>query len=197
MTDAETLRTYASKADAYAGLTGPGVAKDPVFASFLADVPPGGHILDLGCGPGHYAAVMAAKGFTVVATDAVPEMVRMAGQADRVTARLATFDEIDGTDVYDAIWANFSLLHASRNALPRHLAALHRALKPGGIFHIALKTGTGEKRDAIGRLYTYYTEDNLTDLLKHAGFTITDRTAGRDIGLDGTYADWIALRAYG
>ncbi|KIN65284.1 Methyltransferase type 11 [Sulfitobacter noctilucae] len=197
MTDAETLRTYAAKAAEYADVTGPVIAKDPVFAAFLEEVSPGGHILDLGCGPGLFAGAMAARGFKVTATDAVPEMVEMANTHHGVTAQVTAFDDIKGIDIFDGIWANFSLLHAPRNAMPRHLAALHQALKPGGTFHIALKTGTGEKRDTIGRLYTYYTDAELTDLVAQAGFTVTDRNTGRDKGLDGTYADWIALRAYG
>ena len=79
--------------------------------------------------------------------------------------------------------------------MPRHLAALHAALKPGGLFHIGLKTGTGEKRDALGRFYTYYTEAELEDLLSDAGFAVQFRAYGRDKGLDGVDADWIVMRA--
>ena len=81
--------------------------------------------------------------------------------------------------------------------MPRHLAALGTALKPGGLFHIALKSGAGEKRDALGRIYTYYTQSELTDLLENAGLTVTEYATGCGKGLDGTDADWIALRAYG
>jgi len=43
----------------------------------------------------------------------------------------------------------------------------------------------------------YYTPEELGRLVAQAGFSVTSQTLGRDKGLDGTYADWIALRAYG
>lgn len=196
MTDPETLAVYAAKVDEYNALTSSGAARDPLLHAFLAALPEGAAVLDLGCGPGHSAAAMAQAGCEVTATDAVPEMVALAAEHDGVTARIATFNDIIETDAYHGIWANFCLLHAPRADMPRHLAALHRATKPQGILHIALKSGTGEKRDRLGRYYTYYTDAELTGLLANAGFTVTDRATGREKGLDGAPADWIALRAH-
>ncbi len=197
MSDDETLKTYADKAGTYADLTQGSVAKDPLFAAFLAALPVQSHVLDLGCGPGLYAAQIAAAGHSVTATDAVQEMVDLAARHDGVQAERATFDDIAGDSLYDGIWANFSLLHATRAAMPAHLAALHKSLKPKGLFHIALKSGTDSKRDTIGRLYTYYTEAELAGLLMDAGFSVTAHARGRDKGLDGVEADWIALSAHG
>jgi SAM-dependent methyltransferase len=196
MNDSETLNVYAEKAQEYANVT-EAVARDPLLLSFIAALPKGAHVLDLGCGPGITSHVMAQSGLRVTATDAVPEMVALAAADPDVTAQVASFDDINGIDTYDGIWANFSLLHAARADMPRHLAALGTALKPGGLFHIALKSGAGEKRDALGRLYTYYTQSELTDLLENAGLTVTEHATGCGKGLDGTDADWIALRAYG
>lgn len=197
MTDEQTLATYAAKADDYADLVHASVANDPVFQAFLTSLPAHSDVLDLGCGPGHFASAIAAAGHRVTATDAVPEMVDLAARHKGVDAHLATFDQIGGTDIYDGIWANFSLLHAPRDAMPAHLSALHQALKPRGVFHIALKSGTGSKRDSLGRLYTYYTEAELAGLLMEAGFSVTGRTRGRDKGLDGVMAGWIAVSAHG
>ena len=177
MSDTETLKIYAAKADEYASLTESAVVSDPNLKAFVQTLARGGHVLDLGCGPGGAAHVMADAGLLV-------------------TARLATFDDITGTALYDGVWTNFSLLHAPRADMPCHLTAIHRALKPGGSFHIGLKTGTGSSRDRLGRLYTYYSDDELSALLAQAGFTITGRTFGRDRGLDGTPADWIVIRAH-
>ncbi|QIE46948.1 class I SAM-dependent methyltransferase [Pseudohalocynthiibacter aestuariivivens] len=195
--DDETLSVYGAQAARYAAFTD-GSVDDPHLSRFMADVVPGGRVLDLGCGPGAAAAQMAQAGLVVDATDAVPEMVDMAAAAHPgVTAWIATFDDIAGVDLYDGIWANFSLLHAPRALMPAHLAALRTALKPGGRFHIGLKTGKGEKRDAIGRLYTYYEADELSDLLTTAGFSPRDQWTGADPGLDGTVAPWVVIAANG
>lgn len=195
MSDAETLAVYAAQSARYAEVTKDGIARDPMLAAFIAGLPQGGHVLDIGCGPGIAAALMAEARLAVTATDAVPEMVDLAAHDPRVHALVQTFDQITGTDIYDGIWANFSLLHAERSALPRILRALHTALRCGGSFHVAMKLGDDSKRDAIGRQYTYVTEAELRALLADAGFTATKKTIGCDMGLDGTYADWIALAA--
>ncbi|SLN30699.1 bifunctional 3-demethylubiquinone-9 3-methyltransferase/ 2-octaprenyl-6-hydroxy phenol methylase [Roseovarius gaetbuli] len=194
--DSETLRVYDAMADQYATVTAD-AASDPLLAGFIGALPRGAQVLDLGCGPGIIAAHMARAGLSVTATDASREMVALTGGFSGVTARLATFDEIAGEDIYDGIWANFSLLHAARADMPRHLNALHVALKPGGILHIALKSGTGASRDSLGRLYTYYTAVELETLLIAAGFTPFSSATGRDTGLSGEMADWIAISAHG
>ncbi len=194
--DSETLKIYGERAGEYAQLIEDG-ATDPRLATFIAALPQGAHVLDLGCGPGQSAARMAAAGLNVTATDAVPEMVELAAQTDGVTAKVATFDDISGTDLYMGIWANFSLLHAPRADMPRHLATLRRALCTGGLFHIGMKTGSGEKRDSLGRRYTYYTADELHDLLRDAGFDPFSSHTGSDVGLDGVEASWVTIAAHG
>lgn len=197
MNDRRTFDVYAERAQEYADTTAPGIPDDPMLADFIAGLPPGARVLDLGCGPGGFAKVMADAGLDVVAMDPVPEMVALATAAKGVTARLGSFDDLDEIDAYDGIWANFSLLHAPRTDMPRHLAAVHAALRKGGKLHLAVKTGKGEKRDSLGRLYTYYEPAELTSLLRQAGFVVRKTTKGRDKGLDGTMADWIAVAADG
>ena len=193
--DAETLAVYDARAADYAAR----FTSDPNtdLDTFIAALPTGAHVLDLGCGPGHAAAQMAAAGHTVDATDASAEMVKLAQEHAGVTAWQASFDDITGTDLYDGIWANFALLHAPRTDMPRHLAALRETLKPGGLFHIGMKTGTGEKRDPIGRLYTFYTEDELSGLLRDTGLTPFSSRTGEEPGLDGVVAPWVTIAAHG
>jgi SAM-dependent methyltransferase len=201
MSDAETLRIYDEKAADYAAMNQDYLRRDPRLAAFIAACPAGARVLDLGCGPGASAAVMAAAGLRADATDASAEMVALADAQPGVTAWQARFDEIAGeakaAAIYDGIWANFSLLHAPRADFPDHLAAIKQRLKPGGIFYIALKLGKGEARDALGRHYTYYEEDELKDLLMTAGFTVKDCAHGESKGLDGTMARWISVACHG
>jgi len=197
MADKETLRVYDAKAADYAKLIDSDTKENPYLERFIARLPTGGRVLDLGCGPGLAATRMANAGLQVDAMDGSAEMVAMAAQHDGVTAWQATFDQITGTDIYDGIWANFCLLHASKEAMPHHLAAMVTALKPGGAFHIGMKLGSGSQRDAIGRLYSYYSEPELISLLRAAGLTAGETDHGRTVGLDGTEADWIVVAAHG
>ena len=80
--------------------------------------------------------------------------------------------------------------------MPSHLSAIYAALKPEGVFHIAVKEGTGENRDRLGRRYSYYSVSEMTDLLQQHGFRTGDVRTGRDSGLDGSIAPWFSLLAY-
>ncbi len=197
MSDDATIRIYDQRAADYAALNDDHNAADPNLNAFIAALSPGCRVLDLGCGPGVSAAAMARAGFAVDAWDASSAMVNLTGRHSGVTARQAVFDDIAGTDIYDGIWANFSLLHAPRADFPRHLAALHKALKPGGRFHIGMKRGTGSARDGIGRLYTYYETEELDALLADAGFSVLGHQFGSGKGLDGVDAAWVTVSAHG
>lgn len=194
MADAETLAVYARRAQDYADRFS-GSAASPHLMAFMATLPPAARVLDLGCGPGRAARAMLDAGFEVDAWDASPAFARVAREANGVEVTIATFDDLSAEATYDGVYANFSLLHAPKAEMPGHLARIAGALKPGGVFHIGTKMGTGEKRDSIGRFYAYYSEEELTGLLDAAGFTVTYRKTGEEPGLDGTVAPWIILHA--
>jgi SAM-dependent methyltransferase len=194
-TDKETLNVYDAKAEEYANLVVD--TQDTQLTDFMAKLPSGARVLDLGCGPGAAAGKMAKAGMTVDATDASPGMVELAQKQPGVTVWQATFDEITGDAIYDGIWANFSLLHAERSDMPRHLAALRTALKPEGLFHIGMKSGTGAKRDGIGRYYTFYTVEELKGLVSTAGFDPIATQTGEEVGLAGTKDPWVTILCRG
>ena len=150
-------------------------------------------VLDLGCGPAQASVVMRDHGFTVDPVDASPGMVKLANETHDIHARLATFDDLDAVETYDGVWANFSLLHARREQVPLHVSAIHRALKPEGIFHIGMKTGEGERRDHLGRRYSFFSEAALRGMLEASGFTVLAASTGRDKGLAGSVDPWVTL----
>lgn len=193
MADTETLAVYAAQVEKYEALGMSQTQIDSIIA-FLARLAPGARLLDLGCGPGLHSEMMMQQGFEVHATDATPEFVA-AAQAKGINATVATFDDLSEVAAYDAIWASFSLLHAPKSDMPKHLAAIARALRPGGWFFLGTKLGEGEYRDSIGRFYAYYSEAELTDLLATAGFTIADTYTGTEAGLSGEVAPFILIHA--
>ncbi|MES0864462.1 class I SAM-dependent methyltransferase [Ruegeria sp. SCPT10] len=196
MSDRNTISVYDAQAARYAELTNEDNTGDPQLSRFIQAVPAGGKVLDFGCGPGASSAIMAKAGLQVDAMDASEEMVKLASEHPGVSARQATFSDLTVVGIYDGIWANFSLLHATRTEFPRHLSAIHRALKPGGAFFIAMKLGDGDGPDRLGRFYSYYSEDELKTYLEDARFTITSRRRGSGTGLDGSVSEYIALAAH-
>ena len=194
MVDERTIAFYDSAADRYDNLTKSG-RPDADLLAFMELLPVGAHVLDLGCGPARASVHMRAAGFRPDPVDASKGMVTLANETHDIGARLMTFDDLDAVAAYDGVWANFSLLHAPRADLPRHLAAIATALKPAGVFHIGMKTGTGEERDAIDRKYTYVGIDELAGLLTDAGFAMLATETGRDKGCAGTLDEFVIMRA--
>ena len=195
MNDRETLDVYDERAVEY-GTNFGSKAPSEDLKSFMALLPIGAKVLDLGCGPGHSSKHLKAAGFEPDPTDGSAEMVRLAQEAG-LPARQETFDAISGEDIYDGVWANFSLLHAPRKAMPSHLAAIAKALKLGGVFHIGMKLGEDAARDGIGRFYTYYSEDELVGLLSEHGFEVINSRKGEERGLAGTLDPFIILLCRG
>lgn len=112
-----------------------------VLAAFFEHVPPGAHVLDLGCGPGLDVATLAARGYWVTAVDWSPAMVReavarlaAAGLASRAEVRHLGIDEVDqlAPARFDAAYSNFGPL----NCVPSLALAASRIaarLRPGGL----------------------------------------------------------------
>lgn len=197
MSDDQTLGVYADQTEKYADMMNREARKDIVVGPFIAACAPGGRVLDLGCGTGHFSEILAAAGLQVDAWDAVPEMVAFANTRPCVNAKVARFDDLTAVDHYDGVWAYFSLLHAPRDAFPRHLAAIAQALKPGGICVLAVKRGTGGGRDALGRHYEYYEQQELDAALIAVGLTPVRHWTGIAPGLAGHPDGWIAILARG
>lgn len=176
MSDPATLRFYADNAAAYVQhAEGP----TPQLAGFMARLPPGGAVLELGTGNGRDAAAMLAAGLDVTPSDASPELAAQAEARLAHPVRIMAFHELDDVAAYDGIWACASLLHAPKAELTPDLARIHAALRPGGLFVASFKAGSGEGRDGFGRYYNYPTRDGLIGHYKAAAswaeLVITER----------------------
>lgn len=190
--DEETVAVYDKQVADYVELTKT-EQPDESLTGFIARLPQQARVLDLGCGPGASAAAMKSAGLTVDATDASGEMVRAANKLFDIGARVATFQDIDSVAEYDGIWANFSLLHATEEEFVDILPRLHRALKPNGLLFLGMKTGEGITRDRLGRRYTYYSENQLTERLSAAGFETIDSEHGEGAGLAGSMDPFVLM----
>ncbi|WP_424944449.1 class I SAM-dependent DNA methyltransferase [Aliiroseovarius crassostreae] len=191
--DRQTLDVYNAQAAQYEARVAQ--KSTPGLTEFIAALPAGAHVLDLGCGPGLSARHMMDQGMQVDAVDGSQAMVTRAQELG-VPARQGLFQDIHKAETYDGIFANFSLLHLPRNGMPDMLDQLHRAAKPNALLHIGLKLGEGEARDRLGRFYTYYQQDELDALLTSAGFDPITHILGTGTGLDGWSSDWIVVHAH-
>jgi len=99
----------------------------------LLDPRPGERILDLGCGTGHLAAQIAARGAVVTGLDSSVSMIAQARQNyPKLKFVLADASGFRFDEPFDAVFSN-AALHWIPEA-GAVIASVARALKPGGRF---------------------------------------------------------------
>jgi ubiquinone/menaquinone biosynthesis C-methylase UbiE len=102
----------------------------------MTTAPAGGRVLDLGCGDGSLLTRDLAERYHVVGVDLSLAQLRRARQI----VPQAQFICADATalhlpaESFDAVVAFYSLNHVPREQLPDLFEAIHRWLRPGGLF---------------------------------------------------------------
>ncbi len=167
--------------------------KDANLDIFMKMIERDGKVLDLGCGTGTASRELLKNGFAPFPIDASLEMIKVAEALLEIKPRQISFDEIDEHDFYDAIWANFSLLHIKKNKFSDILKQLFLALKEEGILFFSLKRGVGERRDKLGRFYSYYEKSEVEKILENANFQTKNYSEGVSIGLAGDKESWMGF----
>jgi SAM-dependent methyltransferase len=184
-----TVASYDAYADDYA--EGTAVMPDSVAANiarFVAGLAPGSRVLEIGSGPGRDALALEQIGMNVRRTDITPAFVRQLNSAGYTADVIDPLvDDLtdplrDGTP-YDAVWANASLLHVRRDSLPVVLRRLAAVTGAGGVLHLTLKEGEGERWSVHGhvaapRFFTYWREDALREALPQEGWKVNEVRRG-------------------
>ncbi len=136
-------------------------------------------IADLGCGPGWYAAQIAAAGMATVGIDNARAMLDLAATA-APTAQLVQADlrhlPFQTASLGGALASN-SYVHLQRSAIPLALHDLHRCLRAGAPVYLHLFPGDQEYQmfphdDFPGRHFSAWPLPLLDAVLVGAGFTI-------------------------
>ena len=192
--DEATLQFYRGNAEAYAKRTF--TSRQARLMAFLAQLPPGASILELGCGAGGDTAEMLARGFEVRATDGSPEMAVVASKHLGRTVETLLFHDLDEVGAYDGVWANACLLHVPRTELADVLARIWRALKAEGVFYASYKEGDVDGRDTLDRYYNYPSQDWLRATYADAGrWNSLSVETGEVIGFDNQWAKMLFVVA--
>lgn len=102
-----------------------------------------GPVADLGCGPGHVAAFLAAAGASVVGFDLSSSMIAQARRRypslDFRQGDLRALDAADAT--YGGIIAFYSIIHLAEDDLAPTFTEWRRVLRPAGLALIAFHIG--------------------------------------------------------
>jgi ubiquinone/menaquinone biosynthesis C-methylase UbiE len=150
---------YDRIAEAYASWgASSGGAQSAFIALVRQLVPPGGRILDLGCGTGELVTRHLAGRFRVVGIDISPRSAAIARRkvpaASFVVADMATV--AFRKETFDGVIAFFSLIHVPRDEHAALLRTVAMWLRPGGHLVATMGAGAGgEGTDAFlgARMY--------------------------------------------
>jgi phosphoethanolamine N-methyltransferase len=143
---------------------------------------PGSQVLDVGCGLGGSAFVMAAEfGLRVDGIDLSKNMLRLAnaklaanGLSDSVNLQWGDCLELERENVYDAVYSRDVFLHIQDKS--RLFTTLENALQPGGkLLFTDYCCGPKPWDDDFGdyvkdRNYSLHTVDEYAGIISDAGF---------------------------
>lgn len=115
---------------------------------FRERAPQAKSLLDLGCGTGSLTAIMAGRGYDLVAADASPEMLAVArdkcGELSGFSSPLFICQSMTELDLYGTVDAAYSSLDAFNYLPPEDLPEAFRLLsvfiEPGGLFIFDINT---------------------------------------------------------
>ncbi|NDZ94679.1 class I SAM-dependent methyltransferase [Streptomyces sp. SID6673] len=143
-----------------------------MLASETGDTP---LVIDIGCGQGHIAAHLHARGMSVLGVDPSAEMLRFARREypgirflhDDADCAAAPVEQCAG------LIAQFSLIHVKPRRVPAILASWHRRGGPGTRVMIAMQgsdeTGVHEFDHLVARAWRWH-PDALSITLADTGF---------------------------
>ena len=195
-----TIDSYERIAREYAADTAPDSSGAAEFSReglrrLVDAVPAGGAALDVGSGPGWDADFVESQGVVVRRTDVAAAFIDFQAERGKHVEKLdVTRDELGGP--YDAVMALAVLQHVDRAQVPSLLRRVAAALRPGGVFLVAIPTGVGESWE-VGESGNHY----FTVLWGESAF----RTLLADVGLgvewsvsddDSEENSWLMLLAH-
>nr|WP_319521091.1 class I SAM-dependent methyltransferase [uncultured Sphaerochaeta sp.] len=128
------------------------------YTMFLPYIPPGGRILDAGCGSGRDSRYFLDSGYQVEAFDLSESMVEAACDLTGLPVRQLSFQKMDYKNSFDGIWACASLLHVPLCELPSVFQKMAVALKEHGVLYCSFKL-QAEDFQREGRHFTCFSTD--------------------------------------
>ncbi|HDR9355867.1 TPA: class I SAM-dependent methyltransferase [Burkholderia vietnamiensis] len=182
-TYASTKRFYDVNAESYAEVTRALPISDE-FASFIAQLPRGLKIVDLGCGAGRDLSAFSQRRVAAVGLDFSRRLAKLAQDYSACPVVVGDLRALPfATSALGGAWASASLLHLQRSDIDLALAEIWRVLVPAGVFFSSLKGGQGEETDTNGRWFSYFDQSDWLACLHNAGFVVTEmRTSVQESG---------------
>lgn len=175
--DAAVADAYDRRAEEYATAAGRLEQMDPrdvaVITTWRDET--AGALLDAGCGPGHWTALLAQGGRSVFGVDLSEGMIARARAAHpALSFAVGSFRELPQRSAsLGGILAWYSLIHTPPAEVPAILAEFARVVTPGG--GLLLGFFEGEPSEPFAHAIApawFWSVDALSALIQDAGFSV-------------------------
>ena len=123
-------------------------------------------VLDLGCGTGRIAALMADAGYTMVALDSSLEMLNIAREANEGKNTLLLMQDMRSFELFGTVQTIYSSLDCmnympSSKALEQVFALAYNYLDPGGLFLFDVNTSFRMREIYGNNTFVYEFDDEI------------------------------------
>ena len=169
--DKQTIEFYNTNAQKYSSYSYEH-EKGELYQKFLNYIPEKGSILDAGCGAGWDTKFFLKNGYTVTALDASVKLLEVIETHKNLEKIESDFLNFKSKNIFDGIWASFSLQHLPKSDFKPALKLLKNSLSETGFFYIGIHEGNKEIRDTLGRYYSYYGESEISGIIQSLNLKI-------------------------
>lgn len=178
-----TRRHYDSLVEEYVSTYFDDSTDWPWLQRFISAIGDKGIVLDAGCGPGNYSAVLVRGGLGVVGIDLSTGMIEAAQQlVPEAHFLVLDFSDIDQLEEqFDGILCAYSLLHVPGGEVSRVLQLFRNRLKYAGVLALLTKVGEGVEEPKsplvpeLTCLVQLFPEVEIVSLVQQAGFEVIER----------------------
>ena len=169
--DKQTIEFYNENAQKYSSYSYEH-EKGELYQKFLNNIPKKGSILDAGCGAGWDTKFFLSNGYFVTAFDASIKLLGAIEKHKNLEKIVSDFLNFKSENIFDGIWASFSLQHLPKRDFKPALKLLNNSLSKTGFFYIGIHEGNKEIRDNLGRYYSYYCENEISEIIQSLNLKI-------------------------
>lgn len=169
----ETIDYYNNHADEYFARTSQ-VEFGYVYERFLRYVPKGGRIMDLGCGSGRDVKWFCDHGYEAYGLDASEELVELARKEFGVDASVGLIEDWIAEEPFDGLWCCAALMHLDDESIARFFMNVKHNLKTIGALLLSTKSGIETGRDAQGRYFRDFNEQEIYKLAEKNGMSVEE-----------------------